>query len=139
MLKNIKKLKYIMRKYRGYKILDYSFDLLENRVTINLYASDNLNDIRKIPVIISDVSVLYFINDDTQYRRTINVKTSNTVYDLSSFGVVEKNIKINLIDYDETYLENCCGEANIIIEVYSQIILIEARKITIDDKEYYLY
>lgn len=123
-------------KILEYKINNIDFNMLTSSIKISIEDIDKRNT-HKCDIIFKNVSSYYFVNDMGESRKNVFEYEEGNYLEITSIDIIEGDIEIKPKAY-EKWLEQCEGSANIVIEIWSRILLIEAEKVIIAGKEYSL-
>lgn len=120
----------LLRQFEYCKVLDYDLDILHNefRLVLEHYADG------KQTLIFKEVSTFYFINDETDKRRMIYNPIAEKGLETSDIGLLDDSIMINLASDTTDWAEKYSGAGNVFIEIWDQLIIIEAKSIDINGR-----
>lgn len=111
-------------------ILNYEIDILKNFISMNLCVLENSQK-TFYKLTISNIATLYFLNDDPDYRHHF----SDWEYlELTSIGILPKSIPISC--GRKIFSDQNSSTVNMCLEVWNQVIYIEAGTICINDRLY---
>lgn len=132
----LEKIREELYKIWEYKINNLDFNMLTNSIKISIEDIDKRNQ-DKLDIIFEGVSSYYFINDTKKDRKNFSEYEDGNYLEITSIDVIEGDTKIKP-NADERWLEQYESSANIEIEIWSRLLLIEASKVIIRGKEYSL-
>ncbi|MGT2949704.1 hypothetical protein BU202_00055 [Streptococcus cuniculi] len=113
------------------KVTQFECDLFKNRVSIQCQTTEYSEH----QIALSDVSCLYFINNDTDHRLNILEFDDDDYVELTSIYILDDSVRFHLLS-EETWVNSYRGYGNILIELWSKILIIESKTITIDGIDY---
>lgn len=128
----------VLERIYSYQISSLEFDILRNRIEINAYITPN--DIKKeLQIIFMGVSSFYFVENIGENRFRLIDPELNEYLELTSIGYYPKGIGKTLVNLPkERWAELYYSNPNLALEIWSSMLLIEARNIIINGKEYKL-
>lgn len=119
------------------KITFYKFDLLNNKITMNLEKIENgIRSNHKLEL--EKISTAYFINNTSNKRKNIFEPEEDDYLELTSLNILEKSVLFRIESDIEQWLNKYCGMGNLILEIWSNIIILEVQIIRLDEKEFVL-
>ena len=118
------------------RVLEYHFDMLTNKVSFHLETIDNGN-IYKYEINFNRVSLFYFINDNTESRKNMYAPDEDDYLEFTSINILQ-DAEVILDSCRDNWIEQYKGKANICIEIWSKLILIEADSIELNSTVYLL-
>jgi beta-xylosidase len=119
------------------KIVSYSMDILENKLSLELELLEN-EVITNYSVEFINVSTFYFINNTTDERKEIYPPEKDDYLELTSINLSNDKINISLDCEEETWLKQYDGCGKVILEIWSKLVVLEADKFKINDDVYAL-
>jgi hypothetical protein len=119
------------------KITFYKFDLLNNKITMDLEKIEN-GIITNHKLELEKISTAYFINNTSNKRKNIFEPEEDDYLELTSLNILEKSVLFRIESDIEQWLNNYCGMGNLILEIWSNIIILEVQIIRLDEKEFVL-
>ena len=119
------------------EIAEYKFDIMRNEIVFKLRTMNN-GLFGTHVLVLKGVSTCFFVNNNTDYRKEMYEITEEDYLEFTSINILN-NIKILPTSKEkEEWIEQFSGEANISIEIWSKLLLIEVEKVEINGKEYLL-
>jgi len=115
-------------------ILDYRFDMLRNEITFELETIDGERKNRHT-LEFKKVSMWYFINNFSDYRKRINPPEEGSYLEITSIEVFE-DFDIIIGNSQQDWLKKYNSQVNVSIEIWNQFLFIEAAVIKLDGIEY---
>ena len=119
------------------KIVSYSMDILENKLSLELELLEN-EVITNYSVEFMNVSTLYFINNTTDERKEIHPLEKDDYLELTSINLSNDTINISLDSEEEVWLKQYNGCGKVILEIWSKLVVLEADKFKVNDDVYVL-
>lgn len=119
----------------GAKILDTHINLLNNNIQFILQVIDN-GVIKDVKMVFIDVSSFYYVKDDENLRFEFYDRERMDFLELTTIYYQDPNlseVKFNLQNEKEWSSQYSTG-INIIMEIWDSILLVEARKLSLNDK-----
>ncbi|WP_020059911.1 YxiG family protein [Bacillus sp. 123MFChir2] len=123
----------------GAKILDTHIDLLNDSIQFILQVIDN-GVIKDVKIGFIDVSSFYYVKDDENLRFEFYDREKIDFLELTTIYYQDpklSEVKFNLQNEKEWSSQYSTG-VNIIMEIWDSILLVEARKLTLNDKVIHL-
>lgn len=117
------------------KIVSYSMDILKNSFSLSLELLEN-GTITHYEVEFIDICTFYFINNTTDERKDILSYEENDYLELTSIDLTDKSVHISLRSETDAWLKQYNGCGNFTLEIWSKLIVLEAKKIKINDNVY---
>ncbi|SFH94524.1 MULTISPECIES: hypothetical protein [unclassified Bacillus (in: firmicutes)] len=117
------------------KILDTHINLLNNNIQFILQVIDN-GVIKDVKMVFIDVSSFYYVKDDENLRFEFYDREKMDFLELTTIYYQDPNlseVKFNLQNEKEWSSQYSTG-INIIMEIWDSILLVEARKLSLNDK-----
>jgi len=116
------------------RISKLDFDILSNSIILTLEFADNLDN--KIKMLkFENVSSYYFANNIKEKRKDFIQFEKGDYLEITTIDIIDGYITIKPSAL-EKWIEQYEISANVAIEIWSRILLIEASKIFIGDKEF---
>ena len=119
------------------KIVSYSMDILENKLSLELELLEN-EVITNYSVEFINVSTFYFINNTTDERKEIYPPEKDDYLELTSINLSNDIINISLNCEEEVWLKQYNGCGKVILEIWSKLVVLEADKFKVNDDVYVL-
>lgn len=119
------------------KILNYDFDMLSNNIIFLLETLD-YGEIHRYELKLKKVSMLYFVNNAGNARFNIFEPDENDYLEFTSISILD-DVSFNIESEKHEWIKQYKGKANVCIEIWSKLVLIEANSIEIDNENYLLY
>lgn len=119
------------------KIVAYSMDILENKLSLKLELLEN-EVITSYSVEFLNVSTFYFINNTTDERKEIYPPEKDDYLEVTSINLSNDKINISLDCEEEGWLKQYDGCGKVILEIWSKLVVLEANKFKINDDVYVL-
>ncbi|MEI4804098.1 hypothetical protein WAZ07_23390 [Bacillus sp. FJAT-51639] len=119
----------------GAKIIDTHINLLNNNIQFILQVIDN-RVIKDVKMVFIDVSSFYYVKDDENLRFEFYDREKMDFLELTTIYYQDPNlseVKFNLQNEKEWSSQYSTG-INIIMEIWDSILLVEARKLSLNDK-----
>lgn len=110
----------------------YHLDFLHNEFILEV--NNDIFGLQK--AIFKDVSTFYFINEQSDSRKRIIPPDPCKALETSDIGLLCKNVNIKLISDSIEWISDYSGGGNIFIEIWDQLLILEARRVSINDVEY---
>jgi beta-xylosidase len=117
------------------KIVSYSMDILENKLSLELELLEN-EVITNYSVEFMNVSTFYFINNTTDERKEIYPPEKDDYLELTSINLSNNIINISLDCEEEVWLKQYNGCGKVILEIWSKLVVLEANKFKVNDDVY---
>jgi hypothetical protein len=129
----------MLNKVWATTINSYKFDILGNRLDINLSQFEG-NKKNQYTLSFLGVTTFYFINDDTENRKNIFPLTERDKkynFELTSVIVLNDLLETKLIAPEDKvskygWLNQCVGAGNIVLELSERTLLLEARAVELN-------
>lgn len=118
------------------KINKIDFNLLTSSIEFLIEYIENGNKINT-HIIFMNVSSYFFVNDTREDRKSFIEYEDGNYLEITSIDVIEGNLEIQP-KAQARWIEQYGASANIAIEIWNRILLIEASKIIIGEKEFNL-
>lgn len=118
------------------KILNYDFDMLSNNITFLLETLDD-GEIHRYELELKKVSMLYFVNNAGDTRFDIFEPDEDDYLEFTSISILE-NVALNIESEKHEWMKQYNGEANVCIEIWSKVVLIEVNSIVLNNESYLL-
>lgn len=118
------------------KINKIDFNLLTNSIEFLIEYVENGNKINT-HIIFMNVSSYFFVNDTREDRKSFIEYEDGNQLEITSIDVIEGNLEIQP-KAQSRWIEQYGASVNIAIEIWNRILLIEASKIIIGEKEFNL-
>jgi len=119
------------------KILYYSMDILENKLSLKLELLEN-EIITNYSIEFINISTFYFINNTTDERKNIYPLEKDDYLELTSINLSNDIINISLDSKEESWLKQYNGCGKVILEIWSKLVVLEAEKLKINEDVYIL-
>lgn len=119
------------------KIVSYSMDILENKLSLELELLEN-EVITNYSVEFLNISTFYFINNTTDERKEIYPPEKDDYLELTSINLSNNTINISLGCEEEVWLKQYNGCGKVILEIWSKLVVLEADKFKVNDDVYIL-
>lgn len=119
------------------KIVSYSMDILENKLSLELELLEN-EVITNYSIEFINVSTFYFINNTTDERKEIYPPEKDDYLELTSINLSNDKINISLDCKEEAWLKQYDGCGKVILEIWSKVVVLEADKFKVNDDVYVL-
>lgn len=119
------------------KIVSYSMDILENKLSLELELLEN-GITTNYSVEFLNISTLYFINNTTNERKEIYPIEKNDYLELTSINLSADIINIMLDCKEESWLKQYAGYGKVVLEIWSKLVVLEAEKLKINNDLYIL-
>lgn len=116
------------------KILKYNFDMLSNKITFLLETLDD-DEIQRYGLVLKNVSMLYFVNNAGDTRFNIFEPDKDDYLEFTSINILN-DVELHIESEEDRWLKQYGGKANVCIEIWSKIILIEADSIELNYENY---
>ena len=121
------------------KSLDFNLEKCQIVFSLDAHMTE---DIIQHSVVFDKVSVFYFINGDTHSRKDCKIiGEGDYVNGYLEFTYAETIDEVNIVpksEHSAAQFMNSLGKANIFVEIWSTLLLIEAEVVVIDGIEYRL-
>ncbi len=130
---NIKEIENAIFKIWESTITDIKIDVLAYTIVIKLKLPFNYNE-RCSELVFEGVSAYYFFNA-TKKRRKRFIEYDGNRVELTSINIVEGDCEIKL-NADEKWLEQYGGGATFSLEIWDNLLLIEAARVIVDGKAF---
>lgn len=117
------------------KIVSYSMDILENKLSLELELLEN-EVITYYSVEFMNISTFYFINNTTDERKEIYPLEKDDYLELTSINLSNDIIDISLDCEEEVWLKQYNGCGKVILEIWSKLVVLEADKFKVNDDVY---
>lgn len=118
------------------KILNYDFDMLSNNITFLLETLDD-GEIHRYELELKKVSMLYFVNNAGDTRFDIFEPDEDDYLEFTSISILE-NVALNIESEKHEWMKQYNGKANVCIEIWSKVVLIEVNSIVLNNESYLL-
>jgi hypothetical protein len=119
------------------KILYYSMDILENKLSLKLELLEN-ELITNYSIEFINISTFYFINNTTDERKNIYPLEKDDYLELTSIHLSNDIINISLDSKEESWLKQYNGCGKVILEIWSKLVVLEAEKLKMNEDVYIL-
>lgn len=119
------------------KIVSYSMDILDNKLSLELELLEN-GVIINYSVEFMNIRTFYFINNTTDERMGIFPLRKEDYLELTSINLSNDIINISLECGEEAWLKQYNGCGKIIMEIWSKLVVLEADKLKINSDVYFL-
>ncbi|MBF2458067.1 YxiG family protein [Listeria seeligeri] len=119
------------------KIVSYSMDILENKLSLELELLEN-EVITNYSVEFLNISTFYFIKNTTDERKEIYPPEKDDYLELTSINLSNNTINISLVCEEEVWLKQYNGCGKVILEIWSKLVVLEADKFKVNDDVYVL-
>ena len=120
-------------------IKDYSFDMLYNTIFLSVGVIENGIE-KEYSVLISNVSMYYYINNTEEKRKIMNIIEDNEYLECTTINTISKQTKIIFhCGEEDKWLNQYGANANLVIEIWNKLLVIEAQLIKINEMEFHLY
>lgn len=119
------------------KIVSYSMDILENKLSLELELLEN-EVTTNYSVDFINVSTFYFINNTTEERKEIYPLEEDDYLELTSINLSNNTINISLDCKEESWLKQYNGCGKVMLEIWSKLVVLEAEKLKINNDIYVL-
>jgi len=116
------------------KITKLDFDILTNSIRMSLELPDDCDE-RNCQLVFKNVSSHYFVNNTNEKRKEFVEFENGDYLEMTSIDIIDGSLAIEPKAH-EKWIEQYEASANIAIEIWSRILLIEASKVIIADKEF---
>lgn len=116
------------------KIIKLDFDILTSSIRMSLELADDC-DARNCQLVFENVSSHYFVNNTKEKRKEFVEFENGDYLEMTSIDIIDGSLTIEPKAH-EKWIEQYEASANIAIEIWSRILLIEASKVIIGDKEF---
>ncbi|WP_086313791.1 hypothetical protein A5821_001330 [Enterococcus sp. 7F3_DIV0205] len=117
------------------KIVSYSMDILENKLSLELELLEN-EVITNYSVEFMNISTFYFINNTTDERKEIFPPEKDDYLELTSINLSNDIINISLDCEEEVWLKQYNGCGKVILEIWSKLVVLEADKFKVNNDIY---
>ena len=114
------------------KILNYDYDMLLNNITFLLETLDN-GQIHRNELKFKKVSMVYFVNNVGDTRFNIFEPDEDDYLEFTSISILE-DVKFDIESERDEWLKQYQGKANVCIEIWSKVLLIEADSIELNNE-----
>lgn len=119
------------------RIVSYSMDLLENKLSLELELLEN--EVRtNYSVEFMNVSTFYLINNTTGERKEIYPPDEDDYLELTSINLSNDTINISLDSKEEVWLKQYNGCGKVILEIWSKLVVLEAEKLKVNEDVFIL-
>lgn len=118
------------------KILNYDFDMLSNNITFLLETLDD-GEIHRYELEFKKVSMLYFVNNVGDTRFNISEPDKDDYLEFTSINIME-DVQFYIESERHEWIKQYKGKANVCIEIWSKVVLIEADSIKLNNGNYSL-
>lgn len=115
-------------------ITDIQMDVLNDTLTFKLKSlKDGIVQSRELTFV--DVSAYYYVKDSLSYRFNFYDREKIEYLELTSIEYLEKgSAQMYMhVKEEQEWSKSYSSEANIVMEIWESVLLIEARKIRLDD------
>ena len=119
------------------KIVSYSMDILENKLSLELELLEN-EVTTNYSVDFINVSTFYFINNTTEERKEIYPLEEDDYLELTSINLSNNTINISLDCKEESWLKQYNGCGKVMLEIWSKLVVLEAENLKINNDIYVL-
>ena len=116
------------------EIVSYHIDFLHNEFTLEV----NNSQMGYQKAIFKGVSTFYFIHDQTEKRKNFFPPEQNKVLETSDVGILDNTLEINLNSKSVDWAHDYSGSGNVFIEIWEQLIILEAQIVSINGVDYNL-
>jgi len=117
-------------------IKNIAVDILNSSISIELEIVEN-GESYKHTVIFKEVSSYFYLNNIGDSRLCIHQPEEDEYLELTTINYLEEGVgQIKVVSMNETWANQCFASANFVIEIWSRILFIEAKKVIIDRNEY---
>ncbi|MGT2973499.1 hypothetical protein BVE84_10130 [Streptococcus azizii] len=124
----------IFQLFEMSKIEYYHLDFLHNEFILEV--NNDLFGLQK--AIFKEVSTFYFIHDQSESRKKIYSPYLYKDLETSDIGLLNQNVTIRLISDSIDWVSEYSGGGNIFIEIWDQLLILEAKRVSINGIEYIL-
>lgn len=114
------------------KILNYDYDMLLNNITFLLETLDD-GQIHRYELKFKKVSMVYFVNNVGDTRFNIFEPDEDDYLEFTSISILE-DVKFDIESERDEWLKQYQGKANVCIEIWSKVLLIEADSIELNNE-----
>lgn len=118
------------------KITNIDFDILSNNISVDIEILDS-GKTSKHTIEFQEVASYFFVNNTGDKRKEFVESERGDFLELTSVNIIEYNSEIKPKS-QEKWLEQYYSQANIVIEIWSRLLLIEARHVLINSELYKL-
>lgn len=124
----------IFQLFEMSEVISYHLDLLKNEFVFEV--NNYLSGVQK--AVFKNVSTFYFIHDDSQNRKNIIVPDGSKNLETSDIGILKAPVTIDLKSSNIRWVSDYTGGGNIFIEIWEQLIILEASSVIINGISYEL-
>ncbi len=118
------------------RIIDIDFNIINNGIKITIEITEHKE--KSIHTIeFHGVSSYYFVNNTALKRKEFIPHEDEDFLELTSINYIQEKIKIQM-ESDEEWIHQFYSEANIVIEIWSRLLFIEANQVSINYVPYQL-
>ena len=118
------------------KVIEYHFDMLSNKILFILETMDN-GVLNKYKLSFNSVSMFYFINNVTDSRKNVFVSDDDDYLEFTSINILE-DVKVLAESQQNSWINQYNGEANVSIEIWNKLLVIEASSLELNNISYSL-
>lgn len=114
------------------KIMNYDFNMLSNNITFLLETLDD-GQIHRYELKFKKVSIVYFVNNVGDTRFNIFEPDKDDYLELTSISILE-DVKFDIESERHEWIKLYQGKANVCIEIWGKVLLIEADSIELNNE-----
>jgi hypothetical protein len=130
-------LEILLNKLESTEISSIDFDLLKNKITINVVSVEDETTIEEYRIEFIKVSAFFFVEAPGKNRLEIIDYEPGDYLELTSIGYYKKGIgEISIKNKIEKWVENYRSNFNFGLEIWSSMLLIEAGSIKINGRKF---
>ncbi|MGT2964061.1 YxiG family protein [Streptococcus acidominimus] len=115
-------------------ITKFNVDILGNRIVLEGYLAEA--DYISHRIDFTRVSCFYFINNTTESRKNIWLPEEDDFLEMTSIYALSELVNIDIESSKDTWLNQYSGSGNIVLEFWSNLLVIEAETIIINGVSY---
>lgn len=115
-------------------IKSYHLDFLHNEFILEV--NNDRYGLQK--AVFKDVSTFYFIHDQYEDRKKIVSPEPYKNLETSDIGLFGENVSIQLASDSIEWVSDYSGSGNVFIEIWDQLLILEAGSVCINEVEYIL-
>lgn len=124
----------IFRLFEMCTINYYHLDFLHNEFILEV--TNDVFGLQK--AIFKDISTFYFVHDQSDSRKRIIPPAHYKALETSDIGLLCNDVNIKLISDSIDWVNEYSGGGNIFIEIWEQLLILEAGRVSINGIEYIL-
>lgn len=137
MILDIKKAQKKVNELNELEILKYKYDIFKKEISIDLR---DISDNKMInhSLVFHEVSSCYFVSAWEESRFMMRYPDEEDYLELTSIEILSGSLNISVHNENEGLVKQLKNCGNISLEIWSRILIIEAKRVSIDNIEFEL-